>query len=307
MHNLPQMIHDHAFRCALAKRNFFYTDAAGTTITGIDIERAYPYYIKDVSTITVPGRIGDTDIVTVGGGEPGVSIFFRRVASPLQGVNKVIIESPITTLATDALFNQPSLTSVVLPDTLTTIGLTAFQSCTNLTSINIPPGLESVGIHAFSDCKNLGAGEDLVLPASLGNNVGQDAFKSTLYKSITIPSTMTYVPYGAFQFMPEVSSISFNNVLTSIGQYAFTGNSYPPYGKVTELVFPNSLTFIGAAAFRYHLIRKVTIPANVTLELMSYYNNNYFGDTGNAFRNAYYAAEQAAGVYTCDGSTWTKQ
>lgn len=95
-------------------------------------------------------------------------------------------------------FSNTNLTSVTLPSTMTLIGGSTFSGCMNLQSINVPSSVKEVGPEAFAMC-NLA--DELVLPEGC-TKIGGSAFAYSYIDDITLPSTINYIEYGAFnQFM----------------------------------------------------------------------------------------------------------
>lgn len=69
-----------------------------------------------------------------------------------NGVGKLIFNSDVTYIPSDAFKNETSFKSIVLPDKVLKIGEGAFYGCQNLESIKLPDELNSIGRDAFSGC-----------------------------------------------------------------------------------------------------------------------------------------------------------
>ncbi|MGJ8685495.1 MAG: leucine-rich repeat domain-containing protein [Nonlabens sp.] len=89
-------------------------------------------------------------------------------------------------------------------------------------------------------------GVNVVIPSTVTNN--------------NITYTVTEIGYGAFfgGNPPFITTVSFPNTLTTIGEISFSSN------QISNLVIPDSVTIIDDYAFQGNLISDVVIPLNVT-------------------------------------------
>ena len=148
----------------------------------------------------------------------------------------------VTSIGDNAFFNGSGLTSVTIPNSVTSIGNEAFSQ-SGLSSITIPNSVLTIGSSAFSYTAWLDNQEDGVVYA--GNVVY--TYKGT---------------------MPENTSITIKEGTSSICQSAFDG-----YRNLVSVDIPNSVTKIGADAFKYCHLTTVTIPNSIT----SIENGTFFG------------------------------
>jgi hypothetical protein len=90
--------------------------------------------------------------------------------------------------------------------------------------------------------------------------IGQWAFYRTNLASVTIPASVTSIPYGAFNECRSLASVTIPAGVTSIGDSAF-GNCE----SLTSITISLNVTSIGMGAFSgCESLTSVTIPAGVT-------------------------------------------
>ena len=94
----------------------------------------------------------------------------------LEDIQKLVIESGVTSIGTYAFSYCQGLESVILPSTLTSIGTYAFTMCMNLKSITIPEGITRIERETFLSCMKL--------------------------SELSLPSTITYLGAQAFAYAP---------------------------------------------------------------------------------------------------------
>jgi hypothetical protein len=101
------------------------------------------------------------------------------------------------------------------------IGDSAFNECKNLTSVIIPDSVTIIGEGAFHSCK--------FTSVTIGNGVtgiGKEAFMGcTGLKSIIIPDKVTSIGNSAFEECDGINSVTFNKDNITIGDNAFVGGN----------------------------------------------------------------------------------
>ena len=202
-----------------------------------------------------------------------------------SGLTSVTIPNSVTSIGSSAFSSCSGLTSVTIPNSVTSIGESAFDDCSGLTSVTIPNSVTSIGTGAFFGCTSL---TSVTIPTSV-TSIGSAAFyKCTNLTSVTIPNSVTSIDASAFEGCASMKKVAKpSSVSYSFGSNAMVvnynkGNAYADAdGFVwsndnTELLFvpcslagsysiPNSVTSIGANAFRYCSdLTSVTIPTSVT-------------------------------------------
>ena len=150
----------------------------------------------DVNTITIPATVdynGTTYTVTQIGKEAFSNFGYGSV------LETVVFEAgnSITTIGVSAFSSNSDLESVNLEacTNLTTISENAFLNAQSLTSIKIPENVVTIGAGAFSGCSALGTVE--FLGSSL-KTIGEEAFYTTKFNEITLPSSIEEIGDKAF-------------------------------------------------------------------------------------------------------------
>lgn len=118
-----------------------------------------------------------------------------------------------------------SLVSATLPSTMVTTGVSSFYQCTALTTVTFPTSLQTVSNYSFYGCTSLTGELSLPQLATLGTN----AFYNTRFTKIVSLGSVTTIGDGT------------NN---SNGPGMFSLNT-----TLTELTLPNTMGYVGHAAF----------------------------------------------------------
>ena len=207
-------------------------------------------------------------------------------------LEKVTIESGVTSISGQMFRYCPNLTTVNLPETITQINYDAFAQCTSLKTILIPESVTYIDSSAFyvttilvvyenSYAHQFAVDNDRLYSIYDGENMPEvyvengltyfigngeayviDADKS--FVDVTIPATVKEVPvvgiYGAFRGNNNLTKVTLPEGIKFIGEYAF----YDCY-NLAEINFPQSLTTIGDYAFNYcYNLANVTFPESLT-------------------------------------------
>ena len=104
-------------------------------------------------------------------------------------MQKLEIQSGVTSIGNSAFANEENITSVKLPNTLTTIGDHAFVGCKKLSAITIPEAVTSIGKAAFKNGNRL---ETIILGANV-ESIGDSAFANCPY-ILSVYAHMEYPP-----------------------------------------------------------------------------------------------------------------
>ena len=130
-------------------------------------------------------------------------------------IKRVVIESGVTTVGSNAFNGCSNLTAVELPDTLTAIGDYAF-AWSNVAEITIPDGVVTIGASAFWRT----ALADVVIPDSV-TTIGAGAFWETKLVDVVIPDSVTTIGESAFRYCEEMQTLYLGSGLTTVEGYAF--------------------------------------------------------------------------------------
>ena len=153
-----------------------------------------------------------------------------------------------------------SLSAMTFPDSLERIEIWAFSNCDGLSAICFPERLERIDDLAFSDCDGLSA---IYLPVKL-KSIGDGAFDNcsrlaeiyynarkcrcygkytwggcSALETIVIGDLVDTIPRHAFQDLPTVTNVVFSESLKFIGGSAFFGCS-----SLKSVIIPNSVRSI---------------------------------------------------------------
>lgn len=157
----------------------------------------------------------------------------------------------------DDCFNGSTVESVEIPEGYTTIGQRAFYN-SSITKLNIPSTVESIGIMAFSSCSAL-ANVEIAEDSSL-TIIPYAAFQNcTALTSFDIPNNVTIISANAF-FGTGLTSIVISDSVTTIGDYVFSNCS-----DLSNVELSNSLTSLPRYAFsNCTSLNEIFISDNIT-------------------------------------------
>ena len=225
-------------------------------------------------------------VITKGVTSVGAGAFFC-----CTGLKTVVLPEGIKTIDDYAFSNCTALESVTFPGSLKSIGFCAFLNCKSLKSITIPSGVTEIGGGAFAYCTglesiNAAAGngtyssvngvlfnkdktELITYPAGKTDaayaipsgviTIEEGAFVAGKFKSVTIPSSVKLIGYGAFTGCENLVSVTIPNSVTNVADYAFSQCT-----ALTTATMPNSVSKISYGTF-YDCtsLKSVTIPVSV--------------------------------------------
>ncbi len=228
-----------------------------------------------------------------------------------DSLKEIVIPEGVTMLDYGVFFGCSRLESVTLPESLTTLGSAVFFGCTSLTSLYLPESITSIDESAFEEAPNVVAtvvagsyaekwcSENNVRFISVGNPSASFTTKvledGTLAitgytgtdTDIVIPGTIdgaavSAVADYAFEFNNTLTSVTFEEGITSIGYRSFLGcdnltsitlpdslvtmdyRAFAFCSKLTEVNFGSGLTTLNGSAFQdCSSLTSITLPASL--------------------------------------------
>ena len=156
----------------------------------------------------------------------------------------------------DEYFNSnENIVSVRFGDSITTVGDYAFASCMYLQRIEWG-GVTHIGIYGFAWNYSL---TSLTIPSQM-EFMGEGAFEINNLLSLTFEDGYSgETDGGVFADNYNLTSVTFSNTQTSIGDYDFSACE-----SLAHVTVPDSVTYIGDGAFGYTTLEDITIGSGVT-------------------------------------------
>ena len=231
-----------------AKLNYISDDAPkNITIPSTFIYQGKEYTVTEIGSEVCRqnSRLESVSVPTT------VKIIGRNAFSECHKLKSVRLADGLKTIQDEAFANCTSLESIKLPSTLEYIGRTAFTR-SGIKSLEIPQSVTSIGRNITLDCKNL---------KSLSVNPGNKVFDSRKRCNAIIKTDSNILLEGC-------SNTKIPQGIIAIGPYAFAGAT-----GFKTMDIPGSVRYILDGAFAFCPIKKISIPASVTL----LYDNPFLG------------------------------
>lgn len=111
--------------------------------------------------------------------------------------------------------------------------------------------------------KYIGSAKTVKIPEKIAGKyvtkIGDYAFKYSDITSVSIPSKVTEVQYGAFSYCEDLKNVTFasNNTLKTIGEQAFMGCGF------TKIQLPDSVQTMGGYSFTCAALTSFTFPKSI--------------------------------------------
>lgn len=190
------------------KNNVLIADAAYQGACGEKLT----WSLDDEGTLTISG----TGSMTNYSSDNSSSIPWR---SYWKSIQRIEIESGVTSIGDWAFWDLTNVTSISIPDTVTSIGNSSFYTCKGLKSVAIPDSVTDIGEAVFGYCQGL--------------------------NTISISSSITTIPNSAFYACTNLKSITLPDSITTLGDYSFSC-CY----KLQSIIIPENVNSIGKEAFQ---------------------------------------------------------
>ena len=159
-----------------------------------------------------------------------------------DSIKSIVIPNGIISIEDCAFCRCRFLTSIDIPNSVLSIGEYAFDYCYGLTSITVPNSVTIIGNGAFRYCRNLAS---ISMPDSL-IEIGLDVFDGTAWYT-SQPDGVVYAGNSIYKYkgaMPNDTTIVLKE-----GTRCICSNAFRNFKKLISISIPNSVVFIGGAAF----------------------------------------------------------
>lgn len=190
--------------------------------------------------------------------EIGSSVFsYKKVTSLVTNNNLLRIKN-------SAFQGNTDLKTLVIADTVKEIGQQAFLACNNLENVTIGNGLEKLGQGVFDGCKWY-----YDFPVDEAVYIGKILYryKGTVSGEFTIKDGTVSIADNAFDNQKKMTSVVIPQSVKYIGTYSFRDCTL-----LKEVTLPQNLVELGNCAFKGSGLTSVVIPDSMTM-------------IGNAFNN----------------------
>ena len=177
-------------------------------------------------------------------------------------VTSVTIPEGVQTIQKHAFWGCTALREVKLPESCETISEYAFTGCELLENVNFDH-VKIIADYAFKGCKSLTCDELGGANMNKLYAVGQEAFASTRFSSLSLPG-LSKVGIGAFSGCTKLASVTLGQK-TRISKEMFKGceslksveiysdtigdNAFEGCVALTSVTFKNDLTYVGDSSF----------------------------------------------------------
>ena len=196
-------------------------------------------------------------------------------------------------------FSGAQMTELRLPDSVVSLGAYAFYGCTQLRTVYISASLEEMGDYAFANCERLGEvvfgeGAALVGNYAFANLDGNELRPMRYLASVTLPESVTSVGEYAFAGNTAMTSIALPGVET-IGSHAFYQTP-----ALTAVELSSACSYIGVSAFEGSAVEDIELKDVEYFDARSFYgtaiDNTDFSAAVEIGDAAFYGCTQISGT-----------
>ena len=233
---------------AIGERAFY----GCTGVTGVSFPRLVTLHEKafegsGLTEVTIPGTATDLR-------ESGLN--------SCPSLKSVTVSEGVETLPAYFFGGCKELLSVSLPESLRTIGKSAFNACYKLTALTIPSGVTEIGETILYSCSGI---ERLSVPF-IGKNADEASRIIYFFDNRNAPASLTSVTVTnaktiaeqAFLNLKELTEVSLNDEITSIGDNAFSGSG------VLSVTLPKGVCELGSIFRGAYNLQTVVLHGGVT-------------------------------------------
>ncbi|MDE6114131.1 MAG: fimbrillin family protein [Muribaculum sp.] len=209
-----------------------------------------------MGTLIIPEgviKIGENPFSPDNAGAGGTQSCFTKCSNL---VGELILPSTLEFIEDDAFYGTKFTGELHLPKSLRTIGNGAFALNKFSGTLTIPENIENIGGNAFMDIPFSGS---LIIPKNIKTIYGS-TFKNCGFNSnLFLPEGLKVIEREAFGGCGFKGELNLPSTLQRISNLAFVKT------KITGIVFPKNLSYIGDGAFMLcqNLRGKIEIPERV--------------------------------------------
>jgi hypothetical protein len=188
-------------------------------------------YTGNAENVVIPSSLDARKVTSL-----GKSVFIGS-----DFIKSITLPDSVTTIGEGAFYGCSSLTDITIPDSVTTIGEIAFCRCKSLTSVTIPDSVKTMGAKHFVHCSSLvsiNVSPEHSALAVVGGVLFDKAMKTLICYPAGLSAETYTIPQG----------------IVAIGEYAFY-----MCGSLWRITVPDSVSSIGAGAFRGYMGRMVSV------------------------------------------------
>ena len=249
----------------------FSTDGIGVTPEDAAAVTSIDYIFSGNTKIKSFDELKEFRITAVVGNSSSTGGAFKN-----SSIESLRLPNTVASIQPYAFFGCTALVSLgKLPSSITSIGQSAFQGCSVLSDIELSHALTSFGVAAFYKASALAIDIDEPNLTSIGNY----AFAQSGIISITNLGKITALPDGAsagdrpgvFTNCKSLASVVLPNALTTIGAFAFYGDTALTtidcdWSNITKI---NTYAFGGCTALQFDELNLLNL---TTLGQNAFYN-----------------------------------
>lgn len=172
------------------------------------------YTLDSAGTLTISGKGEMTNWNLEFEGDKAAAPWNNYKSS----IEKVVIESGVTTIGEDAFNRCTSLRSVSIANSVTKLNRRAFKLCSALTSITLPDSVTHIGYDAFMDCSNLSS---IKLGKGVTKIMDSAFYRCSSLTSLVMPNTVNAVGNCVFTDCVSLKSVTLSDNLYDLGNCMF--------------------------------------------------------------------------------------